>query len=63
MKAGIKPGDIIYQIDSREISGIQNLMETLPKFSVGYITEIRFIRQTENSIGIAKERITLGEKK
>ncbi len=63
MKAGIKPGDIIYQIDSKEISGIQNLMETLPKFSVGYITQIHFISQTENSISIEHERITLGEKK
>ena len=63
MKAGIKPGDIIYQIDSKEISGIQNLMETLPKFSVGYITQIYFISQTENSIGAEDGRITLGEKK
>lgn len=63
MKAGIKPGDIIFSIDGRNIEGIQNLMETLPKFSVGYITKINFISQTEHSISTEHSRITLGEKK
>ncbi|HBC57668.1 MAG TPA: hypothetical protein DCZ03_10935 [Gammaproteobacteria bacterium] len=43
-RAGLRPGDVLYEIDGKEISDNQNLMNRIASYRPGQKVEVKFIR-------------------
>jgi S1-C subfamily serine protease len=43
-KAGIKAGDVIYQLGDHKVSDVQTYMQALNKFNKGENTVVKFLR-------------------
>ena len=49
-KAGIKTGDVIFQLGENKVSDVQTYMEALNKFNKGDQTKVRLMRGKEELV-------------
>jgi S1-C subfamily serine protease len=50
-KAGLKPGDIILQIEERPVNGIEDLRSTLWKHKTGETLQVKILRKHQHLQG------------